>query len=128
MFLIGGYGFGMMIFIYDKFMSCASSLPKRVHRIHKKDKNSIKKLTHENKSLLAKYDIVEKLVMSLELKTSLKIVPSTFKELKNSLKSERSLMDFGVLDDNTIKGLTRVLSVEHVLSEKTKKFNTWRKM
>jgi hypothetical protein len=31
---------------------------------------------------------------------------------------------FGVLDNNIIKGLTRVLSIEHVLSEKTKKFNT----
>ena len=27
-------------------------------------------------------------------------------------------MGFGVLDDNTIKGLTRVLSVEQVLSER----------
>ena len=33
-------------------------------------------------------------------------------------------MGFGVLDDNTIKGLTRVLSVEQVLSEKSKKFIT----
>jgi hypothetical protein len=31
---------------------------------------------------------------------------------------------FGVLDNNIIKGLTRVLSIEHVLSEKTMKFNT----
>jgi hypothetical protein len=37
---------------------------------------------------------------------------------------ESSLMGFGVLDDNTIKGLTRVLSVEQVLSEKSKCFNT----
>jgi hypothetical protein len=34
------------------------------------------------------------------------------------------LMGFGVLYDNTIKGITRVLSVEQVLSEKSKKFNT----
>ena len=37
---------------------------------------------------------------------------------------ERSLVGFAILDDKIIKGLTRVLSVEHVLSEKTKKFNT----
>jgi hypothetical protein len=42
--------------------------------------------------------------------------------------SERSLVGFGVLDDNTIKGLTWVLSVEHVLTEKPKRFNTWRQM
>jgi hypothetical protein len=41
-------------------------------------------------------------------------------------KIERSLMGFGVLDDNTIKGLIRVLCVGQVLSEKTKRFNTWR--
>jgi hypothetical protein len=35
---------------------------------------------------------------------------------------------FGVLDDNTIKGLTWVLSVEQMLSEKSKKFNTWRQI
>ena len=32
-------------------------------------------------------------------------------------------MGLGVLDDNTIKDLTRVLSVEHVLREKSKRFN-----
>jgi hypothetical protein len=31
---------------------------------------------------------------------------------------------FDVLYANTIKGLTCVLSVEHVLSEKSKRFNT----
>jgi hypothetical protein len=34
---------------------------------------------------------------------------------------------FGVLDNNTIKGLIRVLSVEQVLSEKLTMLNTWRK-
>jgi hypothetical protein len=37
---------------------------------------------------------------------------------------ESSLVVFGVLDDFTIKCLTRVLSVERVLSKKTKMFNT----
>jgi hypothetical protein len=37
---------------------------------------------------------------------------------------ESSLVGFGVLYDNTIKGITRVLSVEQVLSEKSKRFNT----
>jgi hypothetical protein len=37
---------------------------------------------------------------------------------------ESSLVGFGVLHDNTIKGLTRVLIVEQVLSEKSKRFNT----
>jgi hypothetical protein len=37
---------------------------------------------------------------------------------------ERSLMGFGVLDDNTIKGLTCVSSVEQRLREKLTKFNT----
>jgi hypothetical protein len=38
---------------------------------------------------------------------------------------ERSLVDFGILDDNIIKGLIRVLSVEQVLSEKLTRLNTW---
>ena len=37
---------------------------------------------------------------------------------------ERSLMGFGVLDDNTIKGLTEVLSVEQVLCDKLTRINT----
>jgi hypothetical protein len=37
---------------------------------------------------------------------------------------EGSLVGFGGLDDNPIKGLTDVLSVEHVLSAKLVKFNT----
>jgi hypothetical protein len=37
---------------------------------------------------------------------------------------ENSLMGFGVLNDNTIKGLTSVLSVEQVLREKSTMFNT----
>jgi hypothetical protein len=37
---------------------------------------------------------------------------------------ESSLIGFGVLDDNTIKVLTWVLSVEQVLSEKPERFNT----
>jgi hypothetical protein len=37
---------------------------------------------------------------------------------------ESSLVGFGVFDDNIIKGLNKVLSVEHVLSEKSKMFNT----
>jgi hypothetical protein len=37
-------------------------------------------------------------------------------------------MGFGVLDDNIIKDLTRVLTVEQMLSEKPKMFNTWRQM
>jgi hypothetical protein len=41
---------------------------------------------------------------------------------------ESSLVGFGVLDDNTIKGPIKVLSVKHVLSENTKGFNTWRYM
>jgi hypothetical protein len=40
--------------------------------------------------------------------------------------SERSLVGFGVLDNNTIKGLIRVLGVEQVLSEKLIMLNTWR--
>jgi hypothetical protein len=41
---------------------------------------------------------------------------------------ESSFVGFDVLDDNTIKGSTTMLSVEQVLSEKTKRFNTWREM
>jgi hypothetical protein len=37
---------------------------------------------------------------------------------------ESSLVGFGGLDDNSIKGLTGVLSVEHVLNAKLKGFNT----
>jgi hypothetical protein len=37
---------------------------------------------------------------------------------------ESSLVDFGDLDDNPIKGLTCVLSVGHMLSVKIVKFNT----
>jgi hypothetical protein len=37
---------------------------------------------------------------------------------------ESSLVGFGGLDDSPIKGLTSVLSVEHVLSEKFAEFNT----
>jgi hypothetical protein len=37
---------------------------------------------------------------------------------------ESSLMVFGGLDDNPIKGLTCVLSVEHVLNAKLTWFNT----
>jgi hypothetical protein len=36
----------------------------------------------------------------------------------------KSLVDFGGLDDNPIKGLTSVLSVEQVLSVKLTRFNT----
>jgi hypothetical protein len=38
-------------------------------------------------------------------------------------KGESSLVSFGGLDDNPIKGLTGVLSVEHVLSAKITGFN-----
>jgi hypothetical protein len=38
--------------------------------------------------------------------------------------SESSLVGFGVLDDNPIKGLTSVLSVEQVLYVKLMWFNT----
>ena len=37
---------------------------------------------------------------------------------------ESSLVGFGVLDDNPIKGLTSVLSVEQVLNAKLIRFNT----
>ena len=37
---------------------------------------------------------------------------------------ESSLMGFGGLDDNPIKGLTSVLSVEQVLNAKLTGFNT----
>jgi hypothetical protein len=37
---------------------------------------------------------------------------------------ESSLVGFGGLDDNPIKGLTSVLSVEHVLNAKLTGFNT----
>jgi hypothetical protein len=37
---------------------------------------------------------------------------------------ESSLVGFGGLDDNPIKGLTSVLSVEQVLNEKQTGFNT----
>jgi len=37
---------------------------------------------------------------------------------------ESSLVGFGGLDDNTIKGLTSVLSVEQVLNAKLIGFNT----
>jgi hypothetical protein len=33
-------------------------------------------------------------------------------------ESERSLVNFGVLGVNKVKGLTRMLSVEHMISEK----------
>jgi hypothetical protein len=33
---------------------------------------------------------------------------------------------FGVLDDNRINGLIKVLSVERLLTEKLIKLNTWR--
>jgi hypothetical protein len=48
------------------------------------------------------------------------VLPSTTKQGD----IESSLVGFGVLDDNIIKGLTKVLSVEHVLSEKSRRFNT----
>jgi hypothetical protein len=51
-----------------------------------------------------------------------------FPSITKKVEIESSLVGFGVLDDNTIKGLTKVLSVEHVLSEKTKRFNTWRQI
>jgi hypothetical protein len=38
--------------------------------------------------------------------------------------AESSLVGFGGLDDNPIKGLTSVLSVEHVLNAKLTGFNT----
>jgi hypothetical protein len=41
---------------------------------------------------------------------------------------ERSLVGFGVLDDNAIKGLIRVLSVKQVISENLTRLNTWRKV
>jgi hypothetical protein len=37
---------------------------------------------------------------------------------------ESSIVGFGGLDDNPIKGLTSVLSVEHVLNSKLTGFNT----
>jgi hypothetical protein len=43
---------------------------------------------------------------------------------QNSL--EGPFAGFGVLDDNTFKGLIRILSVEQVLSEKLIRLNTWR--
>jgi hypothetical protein len=39
---------------------------------------------------------------------------------------ERSLVGFSVLNDSAIKVLTEVLSIEHVLSEKITRLNTWR--
>jgi hypothetical protein len=41
---------------------------------------------------------------------------------------ESSLVGFGGLDDNPIKGLISVLSVEQVLSEKSAWFNTSEQM
>jgi hypothetical protein len=43
-----------------------------------------------------------------------------------SFTPERSLVGFGVLDDNTIKSIIIVLSVEQVLSEKLTRLKTWR--
>jgi hypothetical protein len=50
-----------------------------------------------------------------------------FRELGGWLSSEvceSSLVGFGGLDDNPIKGLTSVLSVEQVLNAKLTGFNT----
>jgi hypothetical protein len=42
----------------------------------------------------------------------------------NNLLSESSLVSFWCLDDNSIKGLTSMLSVEQVLNVKLTGFNT----
>jgi hypothetical protein len=45
-------------------------------------------------------------------------------EVESRCTTESSLVGFGVLDDNPIKGLTSVLSVEQVLYVKLMWFNT----
>jgi hypothetical protein len=57
----------------------------------------------------------------------IQITPLSYRQyLHNPLES--SLVGFGGLDDNPIKGLTSVLSVEQVLNAKLTGFNTSEKV
>ena len=52
------------------------------------------------------------------------LMPTASAASGTSIGCESSLVGFGGLDDNPIKGLTSVLSVEQVLNAKLTGFNT----